>query len=65
MRYTDPGDRFTRIDLCGALCDPVRRADGKYFVGTQTTTALVMLADGSLHVVVRRRPRLNSKITGD
>ena len=60
-RYTYLGDRQTRSDLRGVLCNPVRRPDGKCVVSTRMATALVELADGTRVVVARRRLRLNAK----
>lgn len=59
MRYTYKGDRLTRSDLIGCQCDPVRDERGKCVVGRRMATALVALADGTRHVVLRRRLRLN------
>jgi hypothetical protein len=61
MRYVYLGDRFTREDLVGAGCDPVRRADGKCIVG-RNAVQLVDFEGGERHVVLRRRLRLRSKL---
>lgn len=63
-RYIYLGDAFTRADLVGQPCDPVRRADGKCIVSTRMATALVRFASGETHVVKRRRLRLTSKTGG-
>lgn len=59
-RYVYLGDRLTRQELRGALCDPVRRPDGKCVVSTRMAAALVRFADGTQAVVARRRLRLTS-----
>lgn len=59
MRYVYLGDRFTREDLIGRTCDPVRRPDGKCIVGA--SKALVRFEGGEEHVVNRRMLRLRSK----
>lgn len=59
MRYTYLGDKATRADLVGMQCDPVFRADGKCIVSISMATALVIDAQGTRHVVLRRRLRLN------
>lgn len=61
MRYTYLGGCGTRPELIGVRCDPVRRADGKCIVSQRMATALVQLASGEEHIVLRRRLRLNSK----
>ena len=61
-RYTYLGDRWTREELRGIQCDPVRRADGRCVVSTKMATALVVDADGVRHVVARRMLRLNEKL---
>lgn len=61
MRYIYKGDKLTRPELVGQSCDPVRRPDGKCVVSVKLATALVVFADGSRHVVLRRRLRLQSK----
>lgn len=63
MRYIYLGDKLTRDDLRGMLCDPVRRADGKCVVSQKMATALVVDADGVRHVVMRRRLRLRDKMS--
>ena len=55
MRYVYLGDRLTDRALVGLPCEPVRRADGKCVVGRGK--ALVLFADGTRHVVLRRRLR--------
>lgn len=60
-RYTYLGDAYTRPDLAGAQCDPVRRPDGRCIVSSRMATALVELPDGTRHVVKRRRLRLNER----
>lgn len=62
MRYVYLGDRWTRPDLKGMACDPVRRPDGRCVVSTKMATALVEDASGARHVVARRRLRLTSKL---
>ena len=59
MRYTYLGDRATRPELCGMQCDPVRRPDGKCVVSVPLASALVVDAEGTRHVVARRRLRVN------
>lgn len=61
MRYTFLGDRWTRPDLRGMQCNPVRDARGKCIVSVRMATALVVDAGGGLYVVPRRRLRLNSR----
>ena len=61
MRYTYLGDRFTRKDLIGIQCNPVRRPDGKCIVSVKMASALVQGPGGDKHVVARRRLRLNQK----
>lgn len=56
MRYVYLGDRFTADALRNQPCDPVRRSDGKCIVGG--SKQLVRLADGTEHVVNRRRLRV-------
>lgn len=56
MRYVYLGDRWTRDEIRGAPCDPVRRADGKCIVGG--SKQLVRFADGREEVVLRRRLRV-------
>ncbi len=56
MRYVYLGDRLTRADLVGQLCDPLLRADGKCVVGK--SKQLVRFASGEAVVVLRRRLRL-------
>lgn len=58
MRYTYLGDKWTRPDLCGMQCDPVRDSRGKCIVSVQMATALVIDGNGRRHVVARRRLRL-------
>lgn len=55
MRYIYLGDAMTAPELRGAACDPVLRADGKCVVGG--SKQLVVFADGTRHVVLRRRLR--------
>lgn len=62
MRYTYLGDKWTRDELAGLQCNPVRRADGKCIVSIKMATALVIDEHGNKHVVLRRRLRLNSKL---
>lgn len=62
MRYVYLGDRQTRPDLRGRPCDPVRRPDGRCVVSSARATALVAFADGTRHVVARRRLRLAWKV---
>lgn len=62
MRYTYLGDRWTRPELRGLQCDPVRRGDGRCILSTQMASALVEDAHGIRYVVARRRLRLNSKL---
>lgn len=57
MRYVYLGDAWTAPALVGAPCDPVRRPDGKCVVGG--SKQLVRFADGTEHVVLRRRLRRN------
>lgn len=65
MRYVFLGDRLTREDLRGMVCDPVRAAtagaDGKCVVSTRMAVALVIDAAGRKYVVPRRRLRLRRK----
>lgn len=61
MRYTYLGDKYTRDDLRGMQCDPVRRSDGKCIINTKLAQALVIDADGNMHNVARRQLRLNEK----
>ncbi len=63
MRYTYLGDALTRPDLVNVQCDPVRHPDGRCIVSVKMATALVELADGTRHVVKRRRLRLNRPAT--
>lgn len=63
MRYTYLGDKWTKADLIGLQCDPIRRLDGKCVVSTKMATALVEDEHGQRHVVARRRLRLNIKRT--
>ena len=65
MRYTYLGDKLTRPELQGALCDPVRDHRGKCIVSRRMATALVRLADGTRHVVLRRRLRLRLQGKGE
>ena len=59
MRYTYLGDKMTRPDLVGVQCDPKRRPDGKCVVSVPMATAMVTLEDGTEHIVLRRRLRVN------
>lgn len=59
MRYTYLGDKQTRPELVGVQCDPVRRPDGKCIVSVPMATAMVTLEDGTEHIVLRRRLRVN------
>lgn len=61
FRYTYLGDRWTRPELVGAPCNPVRRPDGRCIVSIRRATALVAFETGARHVVARRRLRLNDK----
>lgn len=61
VRYIYLGDRHTRPELRGVACDPVRRDDGRCIVGKRLASAMVVLDDGTRHVVARRRLRLASK----
>lgn len=65
MRYTFLGDRWTRPELCGMQCDPVRDSRGKCIVSMKMATALVIDAGGRLHVVPRRRLRVNGAAKPD
>lgn len=56
MRYVYLGDRHTRPELVGQPCDPVVRPDGKCVVGG--SKQLVVFADGTEVVVMRRRLRI-------
>ncbi len=56
-RYTYLGDKWTRPDLCGMQCDPVRDKRGKCVVGR--SKALVVAENGYRYAVNRRRLRLN------
>lgn len=55
MRYRYLGDRLTDQRLRDQPCDPVRRADGRCVVGR--SKQLVVFADGTRTVVLRRRLR--------
>jgi hypothetical protein len=57
-RYIYLGDRLTEPALVGALCGPVRRADGRCVVGRGK--AVVRFGDGRPVVVLRRRLRLRA-----
>lgn len=61
MRYTYLGDKLTDPALKGMQCDPVRRPDGKCIVGQKPRNQLVVDANGTRHVVLARRLRLNEK----
>lgn len=50
------GDRHTRPELVDQPCDPVLRPDGKCIVGG--SKQLVVFADGTEVVVMRRRLRI-------
>lgn len=56
MRYVYLGDRMTAPELKNALCDPVRREDGRCIRGRGSQ--LVQFADGSRRVVIARRLRV-------
>lgn len=58
MRYTYLGDKLTRGELKGAQCDPERRSDGRVIRG-RNRNQLVRMSDGTRHVVVGRRLRVN------
>lgn len=64
-RYTYLGDHWTREELRGMQCDPVRRTDGKCVVSTKMATALVIGGSGVRYVVARRMLRLNEKLDSD
>jgi len=59
MRYTYLGDLATRSVMVGMQCDPVLRKDGKCVISTRMATAMVKDTTGQLHVVKRRRLRVN------
>lgn len=59
MRYFYRGDALTDPALINMACDPIRRADGRCIVSQKMATALVVSADGTRYVVLRRRLRLN------
>lgn len=59
-RYRYLGDKFTDPTLRGALCDPVRREDGKCITG-RNGSQLVRFVGGREAVVLRRRLRLLEK----
>lgn len=61
MRYIYLGDRHTRPELRGVECDPVRKPGGRCIVGRRMASALVEMADGTRHVVARRRLRLTGQ----
>jgi hypothetical protein len=61
VRYTYLGDPLTRPELVGGQCDPIRRPDGRCVVSVRMATAAVRFANGQLHVVKRRRLRLNER----
>ena len=61
-RYVYLGDAWTRRDLIGKGCDPLRRADGRCVVSVRMATALVRFGAGEVHVVKRRRLRLREKL---
>lgn len=60
MRYVYLGDKHTDPVLRGALCDPIKREDGKCIVGG--SKQLVVFEDGTRHVVLRRRLRVQNKV---
>ena len=61
MRYVYLGDRLTRPELRGKPCDPIRRSDGKCVVGG--SKQLVVFADGTRCVVLRRRLRVVNRMS--
>ncbi len=58
FRYVYLGDRLTRPDLIGRLCNPVCNAAGNCVVSTRSASALVEFDGGTRCVVMRRRLRL-------
>lgn len=56
MTYVYLGDRWTRPELRGALCNPVRRRNGRCIRGRGSM--LVRFATGELEVVHARRLRI-------
>lgn len=54
--YRYRGDGFTAPALKGAICHPVRRADGKCIRG-KNGSMLVAFEDGIKHVVLGRQLR--------
>lgn len=61
MRYIYLGDKLTGDNLKGMACSPVKNAAGKCIISQKMATALVETADGTRHVVLRRRLRLNDR----
>lgn len=59
MRYTYKGDKLTDSALKGMQCDPVRKPTGKCIISFKMATALVVDANGTKHVVLRRLLRIN------
>lgn len=59
MRYTFLGDKLTRPELRGMQCDPVRNGQGKCVISVTMASALVVDEAGRMHVVPRRRLRVN------
>lgn len=59
MRYKYLGDTLTDERLIGMQFDPVKDSRGKCIVSQKMATALVVDAQGTKYVVLRRRLRLN------
>jgi len=57
VRYVYLGDRVTDPRFIGAMCDPVRRSDGKC-IKSRMANQLVRFASGELQVVLGRRLRV-------
>ena len=56
MTYRYRGDRWTRPDLKGALCEAVRRPDGRC-IRARNGSMLVRFENGETHVVMGRQLR--------
>ena len=61
MRYTYLGDKWTRPELIGLQCDPVRDTRDKCIVSVKMASALVIDEAGNRQVVLRRRLRVNKE----
>lgn len=63
MRYTYLGDKLTSPKLIGMICNPILDERGKCIISQKMASALVEDEQGNRYVVMRRKLRLNHKVS--